>query len=53
MIDEIYYVIDTIYGVSVYFDGNEEESILVSGNEYSEFEIKKYDIAGAMSIVMF
>lgn len=52
-IEEVAYVIDTIYGVSLYFNDNDEDSIYVSGNSTEEFTIKDYGITGKIKIVMF
>lgn len=53
VIDEVYYVEDTVYGVNVYFNDNEDDSFMVFGNESVNFEIKEFDIAGTMKITMF
>lgn len=53
VIDEVYYVEDTVYGVNVYFNDNEDDSFVVFGNESVNFEIKEFDIVGTMKITMF
>lgn len=53
IIDEVYYVIDTIYGASVRFGDLEEDTYLVMGNETTDFVIQQYSIYGTMKIVMF
>ena len=53
VIDEVVYVIDTVYGVTVYFDDDEDNSIFVSGNDTFEFSIPGKDIVGNMKISMF
>lgn len=53
VIDEVYYIEDTVYGVSVYFNDNEDDSVIIFGYEPVNFEIKEFNIVGTMKITMF
>ena len=53
IIDEVVYVIDTIYGVTVYFNEDEENSMFVNGNDLYKFEIPEYGVTGTMKISIF
>lgn len=52
-IEEVTYIIDTIYGVSVYFNDDEDDSLYVSENREETFELSEYGVKGKMKIVMF
>lgn len=53
-IEEVTYIIDTIYGVTVCInDDDDDESIYVAENREEEFSISDLSINGKMKIVMF
>lgn len=52
-IEEVTYIIDTIYGVTVCINDDDEESIYVSENREEKFSVSDLNINGKMKIVMF
>lgn len=50
IIDEIDYIEDTVYGVTLLVDIDEYEPIYVFGNSIVEFEIEQYKLRGNMTL---